>query len=585
MVKELNSLRPYIDRKDKWKFVALLFLMLIAGSLEAVGLGTVPVFVMAILEPARLTQIPKIGHWFVNLPTEPNFSILFWGCLILLTTFLVKNLYLIGVAYVQTRLVENQRVKLSSRVFQAYQKAPYEWHLGRNAAELIRNINEDTRTIIQQILMPALDLIMALVITVATIGILIAATPGITLLACLIVGGGIGAIVLFFKKKLRQIGDVTKEEREKSSQAVLHAFGAISDARILNANNFLYRKFKGSVTRISRAQAMQALISKVYYNFVELIAIFGMVVVILSLFLMHDELNSQMPLLSLFAITMVRLKQSMTSIAAKVGIIQFSRASIPHIVSDLKTIEELEQQSQKSRTGAKIPQVFESLKLKNCTYFYPDSDKSALESVSLELNKGESIAFIGPTGCGKSTLIKCILGLIKPQSGTICVNGVSIQDDLQGWYCQVGYIPQSIYLIDDSIRANIAFGQTKEQTDDALIWEALQSASIEDFVRSLPKGLDTVVGENGVRLSGGQRQRLGIARALYRRPQVVIMDEGTSALDNQTETEVMQAINNLQKERTLIMIAHRLSTIESCDRIYKMEAGQIIQHGTSQNII
>jgi len=250
-------------------------------------------------------------------------------------------------------------------------------------------------------------------------------------------------------------------------------------------------------------------------------------------------------------------------------------------------LEEIEKRNtaRQNLDAASICKTFDNLSLAAVSYTYPNTERPAVNNVSLNLKRGESIAFVGPTGCGKSTLVNLILGLLEPGSGTIKVNGVDIFSNLKGWRRLLGYIPQTIFLLDDTICANIAFGVPKDRVDKGLLQSVLQSACLDDFVETLPQGLDTVVGERGVLLSGGQRQRIGIARALYFQPEVLVMDEATSALDNKTEADVMTAIRNAKKDRTLIMVAHRLSTVEDCDRLYYFENGTIAACGNYRELL
>ncbi|MHB8789317.1 MAG: ABC transporter ATP-binding protein [Desulfobulbaceae bacterium] len=573
-LKDLNLLRPYIARHDKWKFVLVLGLMLVAACFEAVGLGVVPVFITLMMEPVKLAGLPVVGGWFAGMPEQTSPGIMVWGSLVLLSVYLLKNVFLVGVYYVQNIVVEDQRIKLSSRVFQAYQNAPYEWHLQRNSSEFIRNVNLDTRTIIEQILMPFMAVIMSSFMTVVVITVLVVVTPGAALLAVVTVGGGFIAVVTGFRKILRRFGEIIKQENKLSVQAVMQGMGAMIDARIMHCEEYLINIFRNSIKRMARAQTLQKTVSASSPYIIEILCIFGLLVVLMSLVMQSGDLQSQLSMLSLFGVATIRLRQTMGVAAGSINTINVARSSIPHIVEDLSAIDKLLWGKKAKKQGKTIGD-FQRLELKGVTYKYPGGDTPAVKDINLELKQGESIAFVGTTGCGKSTLVNIILGLLQPQEGCVEVNGVDIHQDMDGWYRNIGYIQQTIFLIDDTVRANVAFGLAKEEIKEERVWEVLRSASLDDFVKSLTNGLDTVVGERGVRLSGGQRQRLGIARALYRNPAVIVMDEATSALDNETEAAVMRAIRDLRKDRTFIMIAHRLSTVEECGRRYEMEAGKI----------
>lgn len=581
-LKDLNLLRPYIARHDKWKFVIVLALMVVAACFEAVGLGAVPVFITLMMEPSRLAGLPVVGGWFAGMPEQTTAGIMVGGSLGLLGVYLLKNVYLVAVYYVQNIVVEDQRIKLSSRVFQAYQNAPYEWHLQRNSAEFIRNVNLDTRVIIDEILMPFMAVIMSSIMTVVVTIVLMAATPGMALLAVFIVGSGFIVVISGFRKILHRLGEIIKQENKQSVQAVMQGMGAIIDARILHCEEYLNMIFRNSIKRLARAQTLRKTLSLSSPYIIEMLCILGMLLVLISLVVRAGDLHSQFSLLSLFGVATIRLRQSMGVAAGSIQLINVARSSIPHIVKDLAAIDNLLFEKNARKQSTTIGD-FQRLELRGVSYYYSGSDTPAVRDINLELNRGESIAFIGTTGCGKSTLANIILGLLQPQAGSVKVNGVDIHQDMDGWYRNIGYIQQAIFLVDDTIRANVAFGQPGEEIKEEQVWKVLHTACLDEFVRSLPDGLDTVVGERGVRLSGGQRQRLGIARALYRNPAVIVMDEATSALDNETEAAVMRAIKDLRRDRTFIMIAHRLSTVEECERRYEIEAGKITSLVSAQN--
>jgi len=359
-------------------------------------------------------------------------------------------------------------------------------------------------------------------------------------------------------------------------QAVTQGMGALVDARLLGCESFLFARFRNSIQRMAKALRLQNTVNSMGPYIIELLCIVGLLVVLFAFMFSSDNLVTKFPLLSLFAVSTVRLKQTFGVMTGAVNSINAHRASIPHIVEDLAAVDRLLETERRKSSGEKIG-AFQRLVLKDVTYAYPDTEQPAVRGIDLELKRGESIALVGTTGCGKSTLVNVILGLLKPQRGTVEVNGVEIHHNLSGWNKQIGYIPQTIFLIDDTIRSNVAFGFREEETDDGQVWKTLQLACLDEFVRTLPKGLDTEIGERGVRLSGGQRQRLGIARALYRNPAVLVMDEATSALDSKTEADVMQNLSQQHGERTFIMIAHRLSTVEGCDRRYQLKSGHVIE--------
>jgi len=306
------------------------------------------------------------------------------------------------------------------------------------------------------------------------------------------------------------------------------------------------------------------------------------------LFLLIQQTSSieeVLPILALLGAVMIRLKQLATQIASAINQINAARAFIDPVMNDIHELESFERNQRTQRLTTRLTEAFKCLRLENVSYFYPGKENPAVQDISLKIRQGEAVAFVGSTGCGKSTLVNLILGLLEPSQGQVLVNDIDIQENIREWHSHLGYVPQSIYLVDDSIRANVAFGIPRDEICDDHVWSVLTSACLDEFVRAMPNGLDSIVGEGGVRLSGGERQRLGIARALCPGPDVLVMDEATSALDNKTEEEVMRAIQSAKQGRTLIMVAHRLSTVEDCDRLYFLEHGQIKFSGSFRHLI
>ncbi len=571
VVKQLARL---VSRGDRSKYVLLLALMIFGALLEAVMIGTIPAFVTVVSEPSRLNAVPMIGARLPVLPREVTFEVVLWASGLLVLFLVAKGAILWGVFYYQAWLVEYQGVKLSDRMFRAYMEAPYEVHLQRSSAELLRNVNLDTQQIVNGLLLPVLNVILNSCMTLFIATVLMLAAPNAAVLSLAIVGLGGALIILAAHRRMVGLGVVATDERRQSVKAIQQGLGAVVDARIAGVESHLTDVYRESLQRMARALRVRQVVNSATPYLLETIAVIGLVSVIVIFVAAGTRVDSIVPLIALLAVASVRLRQTAAAIAAGVNMINFSKAALPHIVKDVEHFDRVRQRMEARQVPGRI-EGFSELRLESVGFTYAGSHAADLRNVSLNVASGESIAFVGPSGCGKSTLVNLILGLLEPGEGTIRVNGHDILTDLLGWRHQVGYIPQFIYLLDDTIRANVAFGVAAGSIDDQQVWKALATARLDVFVKTLPDGLETTVGERGVRLSGGQRQRLGIARAIFRDPKVLIMDEATSALDTQTEEEVMEAIRNVRLNRTFIMVAHRLSTIEDCDRIYLMRAGEI----------
>jgi ATP-binding cassette subfamily C protein len=586
LFRDLNKLRPLFSRKDKKVFIFLLVLMFVGSILEAIGIGIIPAFVSLIMKPSSLSNNQWIGHWFPEMPDEPTFTIMLWASGLFFLFVVLKNLFLTLVYYVQSRIVTEQQLKLGDRMFRVYQSAPYEWHLQRSSSELVRNIQNDTSQVLRGVLLPFLELILSIMMALIITLVMVWSMPGVALMGLMVTGVGLFLVIRLFQKKLQSTGEIVWKAQQEIIQAIQQGFGALVDARILGCEEYLNKVHKDVLQRQTKAQLEQLTMQKATPYAIETFAVLGLLVILFILVTTTKDLSAVLPIVVLLGVATIRLKQLASRIAASINQINIARANIPAIVNDLKELDDLnrEKESIADQDDKPLGQ-FEKMEIVNVDYAYPNSVQPALNNISLSLRKGESIAFIGETGCGKSTLVNIILGLLVPGKGRVMINGHDIHHHIDSWQAHLGYIPQTIYLIDDSIRSNVAFGVPKEDIDETRLVEALKSACLEEFVGTLPDGLDTTVGERGVRLSGGQRQRLGIARALYPDPDVLIMDEATSALDNRTETEVMLAIQKLKSSRTLIMIAHRLSTVEDCDRLFLINEGKIVASGSYMDIL
>ena len=559
---------------------ALLFVLMGVGSfLEAVGLAALPGYVALVTKPSMITD-SRLGPWLPSLPDKPSLAIVAVASVALIGFIIIKGIFLAFVAYVQARIINGQRVRLCDRMFRIYQAAPYEWHLQRSSSDLLRNIQVDTGQVLSGVLMPLLDLAMGIIMVTFVGAMLIIATPGVTLLCLVVIGAAVLLIIRLFQKYLHETGRVLRREAAKSIQAIQQAFGALIDARIIGCEGYLSKVYRKSLVNQSSAMCGRSTIAKSTPYAVEAVAIAGLLGIFLIMVHTADSLGAALLTLTLLAAATVRLKQLASKMASAVNTINSSRPYISGILDDIRELDRLAEKARAQAPATEALGRFERLELSGVSYSYPNAQSPAVHDITLELRRGQSIALVGPTGCGKSTLVNVILGLLEPQSGAISVNGVDIRRVVASWHAQVAYVPQSIFLIDDTIRANIAFGINRKQIDEERVAMAVEAAQLDTFVAGLPKGLDTVVGERGVRLSGGQRQRLGIARALYQDRDVLIMDEATSALDTVTEEKMMQAIRDLNGQRTLILISHRLSTVADCDRLYFLVDGRIENAGT-----
>lgn len=370
-------------------------------------------------------------------------------------------------------------------------------------------------------------------------------------------------------------------------KAIQQGLGVIKEIRVLHREKTFIQTLEKSMWQTIKAARYQFLANHITQPYMEFISVAGLLSIAILLVLMGHEAETIAPTLILFAAAFIRLKPAIASVVQGVNNLRFGVVSIDPIHEDLTLLEKhaLKKSNQTKDNNSTGMQLHHRLDLEGVWYRYPGSDQYALKDITLTLPKGHSIAFVGSTGAGKTTIVDVILGLLKPEKGRIAADGMDIHDNLSAWQRNIGYIPQFIYLTDDTIRHNVALGLADKNINEEQLQHAIQASQLETFVESLPQGLDTVIGENGIRLSGGQRQRIGIARALYHNPEILVMDEATSSLDNVTEKSVIMALDALKKNRTIIMIAHRLTTVQNCDVLYYIKNGKIESSGTYNELI
>ncbi len=570
-LKKLNALFP---RRDKYIFGLLFVMMLIGAVLEILGVGAIPLFVAALATPDKVLAHPLGQRFLEPLGWTTPAQLIVAGSLILIAVFLIKNVYLVLNAYVQLRVVKNRQVTLGRRLFRAYMQAPYEFHLQRNSAELLRNVNVEAQMICNSVLMPLLELLMSAILTVGIFALLLSVEPLISLLALGVLGIAGGGFLWKINERIRAYGIEVQRHRSGLVKAVNQGLGSLKEARISRREGYFVDFLEYCMKRTALAQRYTMLASKSITHFLEVTAVTILLLLAVFLVLSGRSVASIIPTLALFGAALVRLKATVGKLVSGYNALTYRLVSVNPVYDDLKLLKT--SISQNVTKAVKAMEFIDRIEIRNLSYRYLGTETNALQDINLVIPRGSSVGFIGPTGSGKTTLVDLILGLLTPTDGAVLVDDKNINGNLPGWQANIGYVPQFIYLTDDSIRRNIALGIDDKHIDESRIQEAIRAAQLQEFTDTLPNGLDTEVGERGVRLSGGQRQRIGIARALYRDPEVLVLDEGTSALDNETEQAVVAAIDTLKGDRTIIMIAHRLSTISNCDQIISISAGEIV---------
>jgi len=577
LLASLNKLRELFSQKDKIGFCLLLIGMIIGAGLETFSIAAIPAFISVVISPEKIMQFEPTEAILEFLGITTSQDILIWGSLALIFIFLFKTLYLCLLYYLQVRYTQNRRYHLSRRLFTAYMKAPYDFHLQRNSAELIRNTLQEVDQIMGSVVQPTLILTMQGLMIVAITTLLFVSHPLMALVATTFICLAGGGYLLWVKEKLRTYSKEAQEHRTLMVKTIQEGLGVIKELLVLHRQKNFVQRLDRNLWRILKAIRFKEFTFKTTSPYMEFISVAGLLSIAIILILGEQGAESIAPTLALFTAAFLRLKINVSQIVANVNHLRFGVVSISPVYLDLKMLEKRKTKSAKTTKGNQLQHlnISQGLTLENVWYRYPNSEEYSLKDISLTLPRGNSIAFAGSTGAGKTTIVDVILGLLEPEKGRITVDGQDIYANLPTWQSTIGYVPQFIYLIDDTIRHNVTLGLNDKDINEEQIWRAVRAAQLESFVQTLPEGIDTVIGERGIRLSGGQRQRIGIARALYHNPEVLIMDEATSALDNATEKAVVESINSLKGNRTIIMIAHRLTTVQNCDKLYFMKNGRI----------
>ena len=570
----------FFNKREKKRILILFFMMIIAALFETIGIGLIVPFVGIVVRPDIIQEQVILSYLFELFNFQSTTSFIIFSVVLLLGVFIFKNLYLLIFNYAQFRVILNQQVKLSSNLFKEYLTKPYAFHLQRNTAELLRNINTEVSKVFQGILMAGFQLFTEFLVIICIFALLLITAPVATIVATFLLGASVIFFFTFLRKKISDLGKEQQKVGSTTIKWVNQGLGASKEVKVSGKENFFIRSYTGqSQIRANNSRYMKML-ELVPRLFIETLLVSIILLTMLIIVFQGTSMTQLVSTMALFAMASFRLMPSITRIVSLITSIRYNQPALSVVYDDLffnndeYTKIKSYKESFKINSGEKA--FVDSIILKDVSFRYPNQNEYSVKDITLTIPIGKSVAFVGESGAGKTTLVDIILGLFRPENGEVLIDGKNLNDQKDIWQQKIGYIPQSIFLSDDTIRGNVAFGIDKDNTDDDEVWRALEQAQLKEFVKELPDKLDTSIGEHGVRISGGQRQRIGIARALYHNPEILFMDEATSALDNETEKEIMKAIDGLKGEKTLIIIAHRLSTIENCDIVFEINNGQLV---------
>ena len=548
----------------------MLGLMLIGMVLETLGIGMVIPVLALMTQGDLITKYPVLEPWLNGLGNLSQELLIIYGMLTLGGVYTVRVLFLGFLAWQQMRFVYGVQADLSQRLFIGYLRQHYTFHLQRNSAQLIRNVINETTLFSLTGLRYGMMLLTELLVLLGISVLLLIVEPLGALLVVVTLGLAGWIFSRLTRSHILRWGEKRQHHEGLRIQCLQEGLGGVKDVKLLGRECDFIAQYQSHNVGSAKVGERQATLQALPRLWLELLAVIGLVTLVLVMIGQGKSMEGLLPTLGLFAAAAFRLMPSVNRVLGAIQGVRYALPVIDTLHSEILFLDE-----------TKPPRHGQPLSLKNelaidhVSFQYPSAKALALDEVSLSISQGSSVGFIGGSGAGKSTLVDIILGLLTPISGAVKIDGTDIQTSLRSWQDKIGYVPQSIFLTDDTLRRNVAFGLHNDQIDEAAVWSAIRAAQLEQFVNDLPQGLDTQVGERGVRLSGGQRQRIGIARALYHSPSVLVLDEATSSLDTYTERGVMDAVRALKGDKTLLIVAHRLSTVEHCDRIFRLEQGRL----------
>ena len=578
MRKIYRKIMVLLDKRQKKQMVGIVFMMLIGGILESLGIAMIAPVMQIVVDSEQIEQnnILSFIYHGLNLSSPTQLAELIMVGLILV--FVIKNLFLYLMNVVQLRFVYTNQFATSRRMMINFMQRPYEYYLNADTSVIQRSITSDVNNMYGLIL-SCLQLISEVIVFICLVVILLSQDARMTITIASLLVVVLLIIKFVIKPVMVKAGQDNQDYYSGLYKWINESVTGIKEIKIANKENYFINGYADCGAGYVSAVQKYNLYNSTPRLLIETIAIAGMVGYMLFVMARGTSLADLLPQLTVLAAAAARLLPSANRINNYLTSIAYFEPFMMNVSDNLQ--EEIHDGSvsynsedyRKKVEVKKLP-VTKSIDMVDISYRYPNTDSLILDKANMTIPVGKSVGIVGTSGAGKTTIVDVLLGLLKPENGTIYADGVDVMTDYKGWLKNVGYIPQTIFMVDSTIRKNVAFGCPDEDIDDNKVWQALKEASLDEFVRSLPEGLDTEIGERGIRLSGGQRQRIGIARALFEDPEVLVLDEATSALDNETEAAIMDSINRLHGKKTLIIIAHRLQTIEKCDMVYSIKDGK-----------
>ena len=585
-MKQKNSLQKLfalLDRREQRQAWIILALTLITGFAQAVGVFSVFPFLNVALNPSLIQQNDTLRFVYELLGfTRGLYFLIFLGVLVFLALIFSNGITTITI-YAKMRFSEIRNHSISSRLLEMYMNNNYQFYTSRNSSDLVKNIIQETGQLIGY-LMSFFDLLVNVSILVFILITILFIDFQTSMVAAILFGGIYILLTVYFRRTIRRKGEERNQANEDRVRFATEALNSYKTTKVMGVEDFYINNYKSRSLIFARANAFSSAAATIPRYIIEAIAAGGIVLFVLVEIALGRPLESLAPLIGVFGLAGYRMLPALQQVYGAYSRITYLEPIVDRIYEDVEQARAYEFSVGEIETN-KLP-LNKEIRFENASFKYDRGEDNVLKGVSLTIQKNTMVGIVGKTGSGKTTMMDLLLGLLFVKDGAMKVDSTLITpQNVKQWQAQIGYVPQEIYLSDDTVRKNIAFGQHEEAIDDERVKRVISMAALDDLVARLPQNIETIVGERGVRLSGGERQRIGIARALYRQPQLLVLDEATSSLDGKTEEEVLEAIREAAKDITIVMVAHRLNTLVDCDVIHVLEHGKVIDQGTYQELL
>lgn len=590
MRESFSQIRDLLDDRERRQALALFAMMIMMGVLETIGVSSVMPFIAVLSEPSVIHSSPYFAPVYEAFDFSSTGAFLvFFGAVVF--ALLIGSLtFTAATNWAMARFANERNYTISARLLRGYLSQPYSFFLNRHSSELGKSMLSEVEQVVNWALIAGLKLVANAVVAICLVALLVFVDPVVAVSAVIVLGGTYVAIYLCVRHYVSRIGSKRVSANTARFRVAQEALNGIKDVKVLGLEGGYLRSFEGPARRYARAKANNQIVGDMPKYALQALMFGGMLLLLLGMLVAREGgLESVLPLAGLYVIAGARLIPALEKVYRALTDFRFGKPALDALHKDLL---EIEREDGVTRAGSNAVlsdpiRLNDELRLDEVGYRYPGSTQFALKGLNLRIPAHATVALVGGTGAGKTTVVDIILGLLTPQEGRLLVDGAVVEGALlRGWQRNIGYVSQSIFLSDDTVSANIAFGVPVDEIDQEAVERASRTAELHEFVTGeLPDGYDTEVGERGVRLSGGQRQRVAIARAVYHDPDVLILDEATSALDNKTEKAVIDAVHNLERRKTIIMVAHRLSTVKKCDRVFVLDKGAIVAEGTYTELV